>query len=370
MPEHKPRPLQRDGPDRRLDLPSRQQTEDDLDSLRGNGFLQEQLAKRLNGEWGNGDSRLGRARTQLNDDDLTTADRARTLLRYRNGLLPSLDARSMLRMRDNDSSMPVYGGGDNPGMVQPLYEHLGRDGDQQAIMGDLCDRILAQDASELNIEEIWEGTRDRARDGGDLGRSGADSDLAALRAMATLANYYKIARDGDGQAQLPEGVSEELWSRIDAAGTALATSTSAEASVMSRGVAPKHNPGEDFTSDRNFHFFSHAYLAASLQHEHGVAPGRAQATSGFIGAQYELLPSSFGENSGNAGLKDILVNAEGAAFGSSLMRDAGTELPAMSDGPALEDRSWEDLGEFDAETQALLDKAGDLSVQGIIRSIW
>ena len=43
MPEHKPRPLQRDGPDQRLDLPSRRQTEEDLDSLRGNGFLQEQL---------------------------------------------------------------------------------------------------------------------------------------------------------------------------------------------------------------------------------------------------------------------------------------------------------------------------------------
>ena len=101
-----------------------------------------------------------------------------------------------------------------------------------------------------------------------------------------------------------------------------------------------------------------------------MAPGRAQATSGFIGAQYELLPTSFGENSGNAGLKDILVNAEGAAFGSDLMRDSGTVLPSMTDGPALEDRSWEDLGAFDAETQALLDKAGDLSVQGIMRSLW
>ena len=96
---------------------------------------------------------------------------------------------------------------------------------------------------------------------------------------------------------------------------------------------------------------------------------RAQATSGFIGAQYELLPSSFGENSGNSGLKDILVNAEGAAFGSDLMRDASTELPGMTDGPALEDRSWAELDTFDAETQGLLDKAGDLSVQGLMRSL-
>ena len=164
-------------------------------------------------------------------------------------------------------------------------------------------------------------------------------------------------------------MSPELWAQIDAAGTALATSGSADASVMSRGVAPKHVEGQDFTSDRNFHFFSHAYLAANLQHEHGVAPHQARATSGFIGAQYELLPSSFGENSGNAGLKDILVNAEGAAFGSSLMRDADTALPAAADGPALEDRSWEDLSDFDDQTTALLDKAGDLSVSGIIRSL-
>lgn len=369
MPEHKPRLPARDGPDGRLDLPTRRQTEQGMDQLRGNGFLQAQLKARDNGEWGNRDRRLGRARSQLNDESLSTADRVRTLLRYRNGLLPSLDVGSMLQMRDNDPSMPVYGGGDNPGMVQPLYEHLGQDQDQQALMADLCERILAGDASELDIESIWEGTRASARSGGDPGQSEADSDLSALRAMATLANYYKVGRDGQGRADLPEGVSEDLWSKIDAAGTVMATSTSPAAAVMSRGKAPKHNEGDDFTSDRNFHFFSHAYLAASLQHEHGVAPRRAQATSGFIGAQYELLPSSFGENSGNSGLKDILVNAEGAAFGSDLMRDASTELPGMTDGPALEDRSWAELDTFDAETQGLLDKAGDLSVQGLMRSL-
>lgn len=370
MPVHKPRLPARDVPDGPLNLPAPGQSAQDWDALRGNAFLQEQLNTRENGASGSPDRRLDRARAQLNDERLTPADRARTLLRYRNGLLPSVDAGALLRMRDNDPTMPVHGGGDTPGMVQPLYAHLGRDASQQALMADLCDRVLAGDGADLQIEDIWEGTRATARSGGHPGQSDADADLSALRAMATLANYYKVSRDDDGRAQLPEGVSPELWARIDAAGTALATSPSGEAAVMSRGVPPQHTPGNDFTSDRNFHFFSHAYLAASLQHDHGVAPSRARATSGFIGAQYELMPKSFGENSGNAGLKDILVNAEGAAFGSRLMTDATTRLPGMHDGPALEDRSWEDLPSFDPETQALLEKAGDLSPKGLLRSLF
>ena len=198
----------------------------------------------------------------------------------------------------------------------------------------------------------------------------ADSDLDALRAMATLANYYKIGRDNNGKAQLPQGVSEELWQQINEAGTKLSTSSSPEAAVMSRGVAPKHVEGQDFTSDRNFHFFSHAYLTAALQHQHQVSAERAKSTSGFIGTQYELQPSSFQENSGNSGLKDILVNAEGAAFGSALMKNSATMLPKTEDGPAIEDRSWEEMNSFDEDTQKLLEKANDLSVKGIMKSIF
>ncbi len=370
MPDLQHRPALRDGPDRRLDLPTRDQAERDLGDLRGNAFLQEQLATRMNGSFGNSDRRLRRAQGQLNDASLAPADRARTLLGYRNSLLPSLDPGAMLAMRDNDPTMPVYGGGDTPGMVLPLYERLGKDAGQQALMADLSERILAADPASLDIAQVWEGTRASSRDLQGAAGHTADSDLNALEAMATLANYYKVQRDDQGQAQLPEGISPELWAQIDAAGTALATSTSPDASVMSRGVAPKHTEGQDFTSDRNFHFFSHAFLAASLQHEHGVQPGRARATSGFIGAQYELLPSSFAENSGNAGLKDILVNAEGAAFGSALMRDAETELPGAADGPALEDRSWAELDDFDTDTSKVLDKASDLSIGGLLRSLW
>ena len=94
------------------------------------------------------------------------------------------------------------------------------------------------------------------------------------------------------------------------------------------------------------------------------------ATSGFIGAQYELLPGSFQENSGNAGLKDILVNAEGAAWGTRLLDDPELSLPGQFDGPALEDRSWNELDAFDDETQALLDKTSDLSIKSIWSSLF
>lgn len=358
-----------DGPDAALDLPSRTQAEHDIEELRGNAFLQEQL-KRMNGGFGNSDLRLARSRRQLNDASLQPVDRAKTLLNYRNSLLPSLDASSMLKMRDNDPSMPVYGGGDRPGMVQPLYEQLAQNPSAQRLMADLAQRITQADPQSLNIHEVWDDTRAQAQQERALETPNADSDLDALRAMATLANYYKVGRDEHGKAQLPEGISEELWKQIDAAGTVLATSSSPDAAIMSHDVAPEHIEGQDFTSDRNFHFFSHAYLAAALQHQHGVAPGRAKATSGFIGAQYELRPSSFRENSGNAGLKDILVNAEGAAFGSDLMRDSSTKLPEAQDGPAIEDRSWEELSTFDEQTQKILDKGNDLSPKGIMRSLF
>ena len=93
------------------------------------------------------------------------------------------------------------------------------------------------------------------------------------------------------------------------------------------------------------------------------------ATSGFIGSQYELLPTSFQEKSGNASLKDVLMNAEGAAFGSALMKDQTTALPGAQDGPALEDRTWADVDAFDEATQSFLDKGNDVSIAGVLRSL-
>ena len=366
MPIHQRAPGRADGPDGPVRVPSGDALEQDLQDLMGNQAMLEQL-QRVSGASVSQDQRLGRAREQLNDASLSPADRARTLLRYRNGLLPQLAVSSMLDMRRNDPDMPVHGGGDTPGMVMPLYTRLAEDAGMQELMRGLSDRVQGVDASQLDIHEVWSGTLRQAQeqDGG----AGPDASVRALQAMATLANYYKVPRDESGQAQLPEGIDPELWASIDAAGTAMATSTSPRAAVMGHGAAPR-DTGGDFTSDRNFHFFSHAWLAAELAHSHDVAPDRARATSGFIGAQYELMPSSFRENSGNAGLKDILVNAEGAAWGTGLLRDPEQSLPSAFDGPALEDRSWEELDAFDSETQGLLDKAADLSVGGIWKSLF
>ena len=367
MPIHQHPPRALDGRDHALDLPTSSAVERDLQDLLGNAELLAQL-QRQTGESQSSDRRLDRARGQLNDASLDPADRARTLLRYRNSLLSQLSVGSMLKMRKNEPGMPVYGGGDTPGMVLPLYERLAEDPEMQALMADLSTRITSSDPSTLDIAEVWDGTQEFAALQGD-GERTDDSALRALQAMATLANYYKVPRAEGGRAELPDGISPELWAQIDAAGTALATSTSPSAAVMGHGAAPK-DTGGDFTSDRNFHFFSHAWLAAELAHNHGVSDGRAQATSGFIGAQYELMPGSFQENSGNAGLKDILVNAEGAAWGTELLKDPDLDLPGTFDGPALEDRSWLELEDFDAETEALLDKASDLSVKGIWSSLF
>ncbi len=357
----------RDGRDDALRLPDAGDVERDFQDLLGNQALLEQM-QRMTGTSMSGDRRLGRARGQLNDAGLDPADRARTLLRYRNSLLPQISAPSMLAMRRNEPGMPVYGGGDTPGMVLPLYERLAEDPEMQALMADLTGRINEADPAALDIEDVWAGTRDfaAAQAGGEATE---DSAVRALQAMATLANYYKVPRGPGGAADLPSGVPPELWAAIDQAGTAMATSTSPRASVMGHGQAPKDDGG-DFTSDRNFHFFSHAWLAAELAHGQGVPEDRARATSGFIGAQYELLPGSFRENSGNAGLKDILVNAEGAAWGTRLLDDPELSLPGQFDGPALEDRSWDELDAFDDETQTLLDKASDLSIKGIWSSLF
>ena len=188
---HDRAPGRADGPDSELDLPSGDDLEYDLQDLLGNQAMLEQL-QRVTGASVSQDRRLGRARDQLNDDSLSTADRARTLLRYRNGLLPQLAVSAMLDMRRNEPDMPVHGGGDTPGMVMPLYTRLAEDDGMQDLMRGLSDRIRNTDPADLDIEEVWEETLQQAQD--QEGGMGADA-WSGPQAMATLANYYKVPRD-------------------------------------------------------------------------------------------------------------------------------------------------------------------------------
>ncbi|MEC8424379.1 MAG: hypothetical protein VX000_11430, partial [Myxococcota bacterium] len=161
MADHMHAPRGVDGPDSSLGLPSGDAVERDLQDLLGNQELLEQL-QRQTGASMSSDRRLHRARDELNDDSLEPADRARTLLRYRNSLLSQLSIPSMLAMRDNDEDMPVHGGGETPGMVQPLYQRLADDPDMQSLVADLAGRINGGDIDALDIEDIWEGTQEFA----------------------------------------------------------------------------------------------------------------------------------------------------------------------------------------------------------------
>lgn len=311
---------------------------------------------------------LDSVRTKLNDPTLSPSERAAAMLAYRNQQLALVDLGAMQTMQGNDPSWPLYGSGADKGLAMPLYEKLGQDPDMQALMNDLADRIIASDADQLDIYQIFGDTQAKA--GALAGPQGdaADANLAALQAMATLMNYYKIEQDPNGAPILPLGVDPALWAKIEQAGNALTDSKSPRSAVMSHGLQAGPEAGKNFAADNNFHFFSHAYLTASLIHEHGVQPHQAEAMSGFIGAQYELMPASLREGSGNSGLKDILMNAEGAAFGADLMAAPETCLPGLYDGPLPEDRSFAWLRKLDPETRAVADAAGDLSMSGLLWS--
>ena len=197
----------------------------------------------------------------------------------------------------------------------------------------------------------------------------ADSNMMAIQAMATLANVQKF----DDKKPLPKDIADklppDLMKKITAAGKALESSKSPNAAVMSHGVQSAPGAG-NFTADNNFHFFSHAYLTASLEHQHGVRPLQAEGVSGFAGAQYELSPWSIAEGSGNSGIKDVLMNAEGARFGSNLVNDPkGELLPGMFDGPAVEDRSIPSAkgNALPAGVKGVVDDAADLSKTSLLR---
>jgi hypothetical protein len=149
--------------------------------------------------------------------------------------------------------------------------------------------------------------------------------------------------------KLPEG----LYDKIKAANAALASSTSSQAAVMG------HDQTTGNAFDNNAHFFTHAYLTGSLTSEYGLSAKDAQAMSGMIGAQYEMLPTSIHEGSGNAGIKDILMNAEGASFGTDFVTGTREHLPGQMEGPEVENR---DRAKFpDAQSDALPDGVKELS---------
>lgn len=311
---------------------------------------------------------LGSIRSMLNDHSLSPAQRASAMLGYRNQQLPLVDVTAMQAMQANDPAWPLYGSGPDKGLVAPLYEKLGQDPNMQALMTDLADRINAADPDKLDIYEIFSKTQAKSAELAGETSANAGTNLASLQAMATLMNYYKVEKDANGVPQLPPGVDPALWAKIEQAGLAITESTSTDSAVMSHGLQSKPETGKNFVADNNFHFFSHAYLTASLIHEHGVLPHQAEAMSGFIGSQYELLPYSLREGQGNSGLKDILMNAEGAVFGADLMEDPSACLPGKFDGPEPEDRSFPSVSKLDPDTRAIADAAGDLSKTGLILS--
>jgi hypothetical protein len=318
---------------------------------------------------------LSSVRRALNNKTMTHAERAQTVLSYRNKQIPQVDFGAVQAIENNVPSMPLYGSGPNKGLHVPLYEKLASDPKMQAMMLSLTDRVTSGDKDKLDIAQIWAETQKDARtqsvdDPWDVpSENTAESNMIAIQAMATLANVQKF----DAEKPLPKEISDklppELMNKISAAGSALETSKSPKAAVMSHGVQSGRGAG-NFTADNNFHFFSHAYLTASLAHQHGVRPTQAEGVSGFAGAQYELLPGSIAERSGNSAIKDLLVNAEGARFGTTLIADPrGSLLPGMFDGPPVEDRTFPraDPKALPAGVKDVVNRAADLSRTSVLR---
>lgn len=73
---------------------------------------------------------------------------------------------------------------------------------------------------------------------------------------------------------------------------------------------------------------------------------------------YEATGPGRSEQKGNAAMKDVLMNAEGAEFGIALMNDPATTLPGMCEGPVLEDRT---LGKGTPYSQQQADSMGSLA---------
>lgn len=322
------------------------------------------------------DPALRGIRESVNRPDLAFGQRAGNMLDYRNKQIGLLDIDGMQAMKANRPDMPMYASGDKKGMQHPLYEKLASDPRMQTMMAELAKQISSADPDKLDINEIWKQTQASAmrntKPGEELAGNTADSNLLALQAMATLGNSSKFIGK-DGKDNLPPEIAGKLppalWKQIQAASDALTHSKSPNAAVMSHDTPAGPQPGDaPFSADNNFHFFSHAYLSASLSHQHGIRPHQAEAMSAFSGAQYELGRFSLAEHSGNSGLKDIWMNAEGAAFGSDLMATPGAALPGKFDGPPIEDRSIPGVERLPDDVRAISTEADDLSTSGLAAS--
>lgn len=314
----------------------------------------------------NFDPALDPLREALNNDCLSFEDRTRLMVQYRDAQISGMSSDAISTLydaRDFDPDNPVTLSGDKAGMHHNLYAKLADDPKMQEMMADLAGRVASADKDSLDIDAIYAETQAKAQALAAQGEDPSTTNLRALQAMATLANFNKFGKDGEN---LPKEVADKLppgmWEKIQSAGSALQQSDSADAAVMSHGVPAKIvKDGDDptqFTADHNYHFFSHAYLTAALVHDKGLSPDDAMKVSGLVGSQYELLPNSLGEGQGNSGIKDILMNAEGAAFGVDAMY-GDPALPGMFDGPDVENRHLPDVHpkKFPKEVAEMADDA-------------
>jgi hypothetical protein len=308
----------------------------------------------------NEDESLDPIRAAQNDASLTHEQRAQLMYDYRNAQLGQMSmstdtAWALNEMNNASPDAPIYLGGAKRGSHMPLFEKLGDDHDMQQMMAQMADSINSQKPEELDIQKIFENVQKDSAEM-DLNDPRRNRKLMALQAMATLVNSSKFDPQGKGTKppdEILEKLPEGLYDKIKAANAALASSTSSGGAVMG------HNQKTGNAFDNNAHFFTHAYLTGSLTTEYGLSAKDAQAMSGMIGAQYELLPTSIHEGSGNAGIKDILMNAEGASFGTDFVSGKRSDLPGQLEGPEVENR---DRTKFpDAQPDALPEGVKDIS---------
>ncbi|PIQ27493.1 hypothetical protein COW36_10090 [bacterium (Candidatus Blackallbacteria) CG17_big_fil_post_rev_8_21_14_2_50_48_46] len=157
----------------------------------------------------------------------------------------------------------------------------------------------------------------------------------ALTAIAALMNSVHIGQGSGANEQ-----HNRVLGQMRAAYIALNQGNSPDSVIMNHGVGgmvPKAQQNtQDFTSDNNLHFWSHAYLAYNVMSSTTGSETQARDLSAYMGASYEL--SHFDERQGNSALKDIVMNAYGSEFGIQLLKNPTTPLPTRFEGPQVENR--------------------------------